>query len=193
MPEELSFRDLIQQIRDGSSEAAAELLRRYESELRIMARVRLTDPSMRRVMDSMDICQSIMANFFVRAASGDFELDTPEQLMKLLATMFRNKVVTLARKQRAQRRDVRRTAGTSVEEMAISDGVETPSVIVSARELLTQFDGQLTDDERLLVQRRRDGFGWAEIAAELGESAEAIRKRHARAVARAAAEIGIDT
>ena len=33
----------------------------------------------------MDICQSVMASFFVRAALGQYQLNTPEQLLNLLA------------------------------------------------------------------------------------------------------------
>jgi hypothetical protein len=56
----------------------------------------------------MDICQSVLASCFVRATSGAFDLDNPEQLMKLLVTMARNKLASQARKQYAQRRDKRR-------------------------------------------------------------------------------------
>jgi RNA polymerase sigma-70 factor (ECF subfamily) len=39
----------------------------------------------------MDICQSVLASFFVRAAVGQFELDRPEPLVGLLIGMARNK------------------------------------------------------------------------------------------------------
>ncbi len=159
MSDDSSFRELVAQVRQGDGEAAARLVQRYESELRAMARVRLTDPSMRRVVDSMDVCQSILAGFFVRAASGDFELDTPEQLMKLLATMIRNKVTDHARRMKADRRDVRRQASAAVEEFPLSGGAETPSAIVASRELLEEFESRLSSEERHLVQRRRDGLG----------------------------------
>ncbi|MBC8354995.1 MAG: hypothetical protein H8E66_23705 [Planctomycetes bacterium] len=64
-----SFDALITRVRRGDERAAEELILRYESDLRVIARVRLTDPRLRRMMDSMDICQSITANFFNRAVS----------------------------------------------------------------------------------------------------------------------------
>ncbi len=110
------FQTMIRQVRTGDADAAASLVKQYESELRIIARVKLNDPRMRRVFDSMDICQSILANFFVRASAGQFEIDTPEQLIKLLATMVRNKVTDHARRQNADRRDMGRTADVQIDE-----------------------------------------------------------------------------
>ena len=40
----------------------------------------------------MDICQSVLGSFFVRAATGQYKLETPEHLLKLLTTMARNKL-----------------------------------------------------------------------------------------------------
>ena len=102
------FQQLIQRVRQGDAEAAEQLVRACEPELRIMARVRLTDPRLRREIDSMDICQSILGNFFVRAATGQFELDSNEQLLRLLSRMIRNKVIDHGRRIQRDRRDVRR-------------------------------------------------------------------------------------
>src|SRR5207253_3150939 len=81
--------------------AAEELVRRYEATVRLAVRVRLDQSELRRLFDSTDICQSVLGTFFVRAASGQFQLDTPEQLVKLLVTMARNKLINHAHQQRA--------------------------------------------------------------------------------------------
>lgn len=44
-----------------------------------------------------------MASFFVRAALGQYELDRPEQLLKLLAAMARHKLADAVDRQRAGR------------------------------------------------------------------------------------------
>jgi RNA polymerase sigma-70 factor (ECF subfamily) len=62
MAEELGFRELIQRIRAGDGQTAAELVRRYEPTIRRVARVRLLDTRLQRVLDSMDICQSVFAS-----------------------------------------------------------------------------------------------------------------------------------
>ena len=65
MVEETSFQDLVDRIRAGDNEAAAELMRRYEPTVRRIARVRLGDAHLRHLLDSLDICQSVFASFFV--------------------------------------------------------------------------------------------------------------------------------
>ena len=109
MADDVPFSDLVRRVRAGDGAAAAELVRRYEPALRVAVRVRLTDPALRRVLDSMDVCQSVLANFFVRAVAGQFDLDRPEQLLALLAAMARNKVTNLALKERAARHGGGRT------------------------------------------------------------------------------------
>ncbi len=61
-----AFDTLIAQVRAGDPEAAAELVSRHESAVRRFVRFRLVHPRMRSLFDSMDICQSVMASFFVR-------------------------------------------------------------------------------------------------------------------------------
>ena len=85
--------------RVGHRSTAAELVQRYEPAVRRSVRLRL-DPRLRRVCDSMDICQAVLGSFFVRAASGQYELDTPEQLLRLLTAMARNKLLNQARQDR---------------------------------------------------------------------------------------------
>src|SRR5438132_196484 len=103
-----TFASFIRRIRAGDAQAAEELVRRYESVIRVEVRHRLSDPRLRRLFDSMDISQSVLASFFVRVSTGQYELDEPAQLVKLLVGMTRNKVAFQARKQRALRRDHRR-------------------------------------------------------------------------------------
>jgi DNA-directed RNA polymerase specialized sigma24 family protein len=78
-----------------------------------------------------------------------------------------------------------------VEDFALAGGDGTPSQIVSARELLQQCQARLTADERALLEQRRAGQGWDEIAEASGKSAEAIRKQYQRAIKRVSAELGM--
>ena len=83
------YAEFIRRIRQGDEQAAEELVRRYEPEIRLEVRgwLRLRNPGLKRVFDSMDICQSVMASFFARAAVGDFDLEEPPQLIRLLVGM----------------------------------------------------------------------------------------------------------
>lgn len=191
MSEPESFAALMGRVRAGDELAAMELVRSYESAIRRVVRFRLT-PRLRRLCDSMDICQAVLGNFFVHAALGHLELETPEQLMKLLATMARNELVKEDRRQRAARRDYRRqTTGSGILE-GIHGGEASPSQEVAHRELIAEVRRRLTPEERDLAERRKQGQEWADIAAELGEEADALRKRLSRGIARVLQELGLE-
>jgi RNA polymerase sigma-70 factor (ECF subfamily) len=190
--EEEAFRQLINRVRAGDPDAATQLVREYEPEIRRAVRVRLTDPALRRVLDSLDICQSVLGNFFARAAAGQFDLDRPQQLLKLLVTMARNRLRDQVRKQRARRRDNRRLEGGARALEAVHAMGATPSHIVAGRELLEEVRTRLADEERYLADQRALGREWAELAAELGERPDALRKRLARALDRILKELGLD-
>jgi RNA polymerase sigma-70 factor (ECF subfamily) len=187
-----SFRDLVRRLRGGDEAAAAELLRRYEPALRRAVRIRFRDPQLRRLLDSMDICQSVFHNFFVRVAAGQFELDQPEQLLKLLATMARNRLANQVKTLRAQCRDYRRDEGDGLEGGQLAAPGSTPSQQVAARELLRETHRRLSAEERRLLELRQQGRAWTDIAAELGGSPEALRKQLARAIDRVGQELGLD-
>ena len=150
----VDFAVLIGRVRTGDDRAARELLAQYEDVVRRFIRVRMTDPALRRQLDSTDVCQSVMADFFVRTALGQFELETPQQLVALLATMARNRIINHVKKQRAGRRDVRRLASDDVADMQPAAHDETPSQIVADRELLKAVRARLSDEERELAERR---------------------------------------
>jgi RNA polymerase sigma-70 factor (ECF subfamily) len=194
MSEEEAFHDLIRRVRAGEQTAAAELVRQYEPEIRRAVRLRLTDPRLHRLVDSMDICQSVLANFFVRVHAGQFDLDRPEQLLRLLITMARNRVLDQARKQQAGRRDTRRVEAGADERLAnVADAhAGTPSRILAGKELLQAVRSELTDEERQLAEQRAMGKDWAEIARELGSTPEAVRKRLSRALDRVSRRLHLD-
>ncbi len=74
---ESAFAELIARIRRGDQQAAVDLVRLYEPVIRRAIRFRLSSAGLRSTLDSMDICQSVLGNFFVRAASGQYQLDQP--------------------------------------------------------------------------------------------------------------------
>src|SRR5262249_39259404 len=57
-----TFQDLITRVRAGDRDAAAEFVRRYQPLLRRTVHVRLRDQRLRRVVDSMDVCQSVLGS-----------------------------------------------------------------------------------------------------------------------------------
>jgi RNA polymerase sigma-70 factor (ECF subfamily) len=192
MIDEPDFPRLLQRVRAGDEEAAAQLFRQFEPYLRRIVRLQLTDPRLGRLIDSEDVCQSVFAVFFVRASLGEFELSSPAELLQLLSTMARNRLRDQARRCQAGRRG----GGSAHESPAALEGVAadqpTPSRIVSARERLQRVRGLLSEDERRLADQRAAGRTWAEIAAQEGLQPDAARMRLHRALDRALLGLGLE-
>lgn len=187
------FEVLLRRVREGDPRAAEELIRQYEPEIRRTIRLRLTDPRLRRVVDSVDVCQSVLANFFVRVAVGEYDLHDPRDLIALLVAMVRNKVVDQARRMQAGRRDQRRVeAGGDSVLARVAGGEATPDRRAADRDLLAEVRRRLSEDERYLADQRGLGREWQELARELGAQPDALRKKLARALDRVSQELGLD-
>jgi RNA polymerase sigma-70 factor (ECF subfamily) len=184
--------ELIQRIRAGDQDAAAELVKRYEPAIRRAVRFRLADARLGSLFDSMDICQSVLGSFFIRAAGGQYDLSTPEQLLKLLTTMARNKLISEARKQHAQRRDLRRVTSHEQDQGELVSMSPSPSSEFAVRDLLQEIRRRLSADERRILELKDQGHGWAAIALELGGNPAALRMRLSRALDRVGKELGLD-
>jgi RNA polymerase sigma-70 factor (ECF subfamily) len=185
-----TFEQLIQRVRQGDEQAAGELVRLYEPEVRRFIHFRLTTPALRRFVDSLDICQSVLANLFVHLDRGSLQLDNPDQLRRLLITMARNKLHDHARKMKAARRDARRLATGDGHLDHVADSTAEPDEQIMNEELVVALRAQLSKDELYLVDQRFAGRSWNELAEELNTGADALRKRMTRAMDRAAAELG---
>ena len=98
-------------------------------------RFRFRDERARLQLDSMDISQSVLSNFFVRVATRQYDLKEQGDLVKLLVTMTRNKIAEKLRNQHRQRRDSRRTV-RGVEGMALASAESTPSRVLAGKEIL---------------------------------------------------------
>jgi RNA polymerase sigma-70 factor (ECF subfamily) len=188
-----SFSDLMQRVRAGDGQAAAELVRLYEPEIRAEVRALLRDRRLRRAFDSLDVCQSVLGSFFARAAEGRYQLQRPEHLLRLLLRMTRNKLATQVRRQRSQRRNYRRQAASvSVEHLEVAARDGDPSQIVAGRELLVEFRRRLSAEERELADLRAAGAAWDAVVVKLGGTSEGRRKQLGRAVERVSLQLGLE-
>lgn len=185
------YRSLMGRFRAGDNDAATELVRVFEPEIRRAVRLRLSDPKLASLLDSSDICQSVLANFFIRAADGEFDLDDPKRVLGLLTKMARNRLRDHARHHRASKRDRRRNEPTDSSVLKnVVDSSATPSRIVAAREHLDRLRAELSEDECYLADQRALGRSWAELAVELSSTPEALRMRLTRALGRAERRLG---
>jgi RNA polymerase sigma-70 factor (ECF subfamily) len=179
-----SFADLFARVQAGDQQAAAALVQEYEPQIRRVIRVRLTDPALRRQIDSVDICQSVLGDFFVRSALRQFELKSPAQLVALLGAMARNKLINQVERQRAKKRAIHFQEAQDVGDLALADEGATPSRIVAGRELLALVQDRLSREIQQIAKWRIEGRGWGEIASELHDTPDGVRIRYSRALSR---------
>lgn len=66
---------------------------------------------------------------------------------------------------------------------------ETPSIMLSREEVISQFYSRLEQEERWLLEQRANGSSWKELAEELNATPDQLRKRLARVTQRIAADI----
>ena len=185
-----TFADFVRRVRAGEPAAAVELVRRYEPAMRRAVRIHLEAAGLRRLYDSQDVCQSVFGSFFVRAALGQYDLDRPQQLLGLLTAIARNKSIDHARKLAPERRGHDHRTLPEGDEVPAAD--PSPSQAVALDELVRKFRERLTPAERRLADDRAAGRGWDELAAELREGPEALRKQLARAIDRVARQLGVE-
>jgi RNA polymerase sigma factor (sigma-70 family) len=191
MADELTFHELILRVRMGDEPAAALLVQRYEPAIRRAVRFRLTDPRLRRTCDSLDVCQSVLASFFVRLALGQYEFETPEDLIRLLGSMARNKIVDKGRRVEREGQADQRVPLAELPETALASREGTPSQKLVVQELIQEARRRLSPEERQLLEWREQGLEWDDIAGRVGDPPETLRKRLARASALVARQLGL--
>jgi RNA polymerase sigma-70 factor (ECF subfamily) len=189
--EAISFEAFLSRLREGDQDAAAELVREFEPIIRRSVHSRLARSPLAPVLDSADVCQSVLASFFTKVVSGQFDLGSSEDLLKLLVSMARYRLASHARRHGAQRRDRGRHQAGEFDASELAGADRTPSECVASAELLGEVQRRLSEDERRLMELRGEGRDWGEIAAELGDTPVTLRKRFSRALGRVARALGL--
>ena len=178
------FDDLIRRARAGDGPATAELLSRFEPEVRTMVRVRLPR-ALRNRFDSMDFVQAIWKSVFTGDA-GDFNATTfadESQFRGFLAGVARNKIFEEHRRQtrtkkydisREERLYVRKGEREVPRDVVGSD--PTPSENVQAVDRLDQLVEGRTAPEAEIINLRRQGLTYDEIATKIGWNERSVRR-----------------
>jgi RNA polymerase sigma-70 factor (ECF subfamily) len=148
-------------------------------------------PELRARESASDIVQSTCREV-LRGASR-FEDQGEPSFQGWLRRAAEHKLQNRARHWRAQRRAG--AAGDPAELEAVAPSSSRPTQEARLREeaaRLAQAFAALAPDERQLLRRSQiDGVAHAVLAAELGVSSEAVRKRVARALARLSIELAL--
>ena len=192
LPPENPFASYVTRLRDGEEAALEELVEHYAPVIRLEARMRLRSPHLRAMLDSMDICQSVLKSFFLRAAKGQFDIDRPEDLRRLLVKMACNKSLEAARREYAECRDARKSVALGDEAHQIAGG-EDPVGEVEWQELLLRARQMLSPEERRLAEGRSAGESWDELATSLGGKPDQLRMQLSRAQDRVATALGLES
>ncbi len=189
------FNVLLDRLRNGDDDAARELIDEFGDAVRREIRFRLRDSRLRRVVADSDVFQSVVLRFLWGLRLGKFDVSSPHELLGLLRKIAERRVCREARFWGAQRRDVKRTGDvTDVPDTVLFAADPTPSRVISEQELIVEALARLPEQTRQMFQWLQGGLSWAEIAARLGETAtaESARKQYERAVAKVAAELGLE-
>ncbi|MEZ6134955.1 MAG: ECF-type sigma factor [Pirellulaceae bacterium] len=189
--DQIQFKVFLAAIRSGDAQAAQRLVTQYESLLRREIRFRMRDPRLRRVLDSGDVCQSVLASFFVRATAGQFELNEEHDLLRLLMSMAKRKTAAAARRAYSQKRDVRLSLPIGEYDQPLRNS-HSPSKQVAYAELASLLDQELSAEERKIVALRNDSCTWQQIADHMGGTADKRRIQLSRAVERVCRKLGLD-
>jgi RNA polymerase sigma-70 factor (ECF subfamily) len=179
MPDTLQVRALLNRWRAGDEDAARQLFQLYVDRLIGLARQRISQRLASRV-DPEDVVQSVFRTFFHRAKQGQFTLEEPDDLCKLLARITVHKTFRQVAFHRAAKRDMNLEAvhgdGGQDYVLTLLDRGPTPEAANEFLDQLEHFLSRLRPDDRQIIELRMQGYKDVEIAQKLNISDRKIRR-----------------
>lgn len=169
---------LLSRIHEGDEDAARELLRRYEAEVRLVVRRQLPR-LLRSRFDSLDFLQSVWGSFFHRVQTGPADFQEPRHLVAFLARAAKNKVIDEYRRAASQKQDMSReepiwSGGNAPRDVAAE--IETPSQIAEAREAFGRLRELVPESRRDVLDLKAEGLSSREIGDRLGISERTVQR-----------------
>jgi RNA polymerase sigma-70 factor (ECF subfamily) len=173
---------LIERVKAGDDDAIRELIRRFEGEVRTIVRVRLPQ-SLRSQFDSMDFVQAVWQSVLTKDGQDLGHFTNARHFRGFLAGVARNKVFeehrrrTRTRKYSLKREEplyVRRGDRELVREVPATD--PTPSQDAQAHDRFAQLIEGRSPQEAEVVELRRRGLTFEEIAERTGLSERSVRR-----------------
>jgi RNA polymerase sigma factor (sigma-70 family) len=184
-----SFANLMDRLRQGDPDAAAQLFNQYARRLIGLAGQRL-DSRLRRKEDPEDVAQSVFKSFLLRQQRGQFELTDWDDLWSLLVTITLHKCGHRIEYYRAACRDVTREQAPldSAESIhafqALADD-PSPSQAAALADLTEQILASLNDErERQIFALALEGHTPAQISVQIGRTERTVQRTLARLRAR---------
>jgi RNA polymerase sigma-70 factor (ECF subfamily) len=163
----------------GDEDAARLIVERYVDRLVALARQRLS-PRLARRFDPEDVLQSVFRTFFDRAKAGQFHLEGPDDLSKLLTRITIHKTLRQVAFHRAAKRNPDRETAHAEDEpqklLELLDREPSPEEANVFVDLLDDFLSQLQTQDRQIIELRLQGQTNLEIADRLGVSERKVRR-----------------
>src|SRR3954451_24290395 len=166
--------DLIERVKAGDEAAIRDLIQRFEGAVRTIVRVRLPQ-SLRSQFDSMDFVQAVWQSVLTKDGQDLGRFTNARHFRGFLQGVARNKVFdehrkrTRTRKYSLQREEplyVRRGDRIMPREVAAPD--PTPSQDAQAHDRFAQLVAGRSPQETKVVDLRRQGLTFDEIAEQTG-------------------------
>ena len=170
---------LADRLRNGDTTAVAEIWDLYGSELRRRARTRLRQYGVTGQAESMDICNAVLLEL---VRKGEIQIRNPGDLVRYVGRAIDNQVLDLLKTLTRSRRDIRRVAGSPVEEHNVSEELASPSTFMMRDEILDSFCEELGENGRRMMALYLANCGWKEIGEKLKIAPDTARMRWTRAV-----------
>ena len=175
------FERLLAAGRAGDAAALQQIVQRYEPEVRLVARLRLS-AALRPHLDSVDLVQSVHRSLMIGLRDGRFDISTPEKLVALALTMVRRKAANHWRHLKRQQRLSGDHDRQNLPDLLLSLHTESDAVHeqLVVRESIDRLLDELTDVDRQLMELRLEGYSTAEVARKLGVDSDVLRVRLSR-------------
>jgi RNA polymerase sigma factor (sigma-70 family) len=182
---ERSLKELMRAYREGDRSVQEEMLEKVETQLRGQVR-KMVGKQIRSERESVDICQSILVAFHLRASEGKVDVENDKALGGYMRAMVKNKLANLSDRIRAAKRGGGTTPVPLAEESE-EGGAQLEafdpraSMVARTSELCQALQSELSPEELAILEGRLSGKTNKEIAAGLGKSPDAVRMTWNRA------------
>ncbi len=172
------FEHLMQRVRDGSQDAAWQLLQNYGPHVRRVVR-RTLRPEMRSRFDSIDFAQAVWASFFAQVKKFS-EANDPRQLIAMLVAIAKHKVIDEMRRQMdASKRNISRECRLDEYDESLVHPVRrqpTPSEFAIARERWSHMLADKPARDQEILRLRFNGETQRSIAEMLNVSERTVQR-----------------
>lgn len=172
----LSDHSLVNRIRGGEQEAATQLYLKYSARLQSWASSRTSSAFASR-FDEEDVVQSVFRTFFRRVNEGLYDVPPGDELWQLLLVIALNKIRKLANHHRAQKRDVGKTQGSEVLDLAGDESMSSDEASLHVLQIvLDELLRTMTEVQREIIRHRIEGYKTDDIAERTGRSSRTVER-----------------